>query len=45
MVLRSWFKAGLVPMDETLEYFRTLRSRRQADSEDVSDEDDEDIVV
>jgi hypothetical protein len=29
MVLRSWFEAGLVPIDLVLEYFRNLKSRRK----------------
>lgn len=44
MVLHLWFKAGLIPVDETLEYFHTLRNRRQAYSGDASDEND-DVVV
>jgi len=40
MILRSWFEAGLVPIDEVLEYFRTLRSRRKGNNDDGDDEDD-----
>lgn len=31
MVLRSWFEAGLVPVERVLEYFRSLKSRRASD--------------
>lgn len=39
MVLRSWFEAGLVPVERVLEYFRSLRSRRR--NGDADDDDDE----
>ncbi|KAJ3835499.1 hypothetical protein F5878DRAFT_644302, partial [Lentinula raphanica] len=41
MVLRSWFKEGLIPEDKVLEYFRELKSRRnkgrENDSMDIDD--------
>lgn len=44
MVLRSWFTAGLVPEAELLEYFRTLRSRRNIQKGNGTEEgDDSDI--
>jgi len=38
MVLRSWFEAGLVPVERVLEYFRSLRSRRRNGDADDDDE-------
>jgi hypothetical protein len=29
MVLQSWFEVGLVPVDEVVEYFCSLKSRRK----------------
>lgn len=40
MVLCSWFQAGLVPIEEVLEYFRTLRSRRKNDDSDEDEDED-----
>lgn len=35
MVLRSWFEAGLVPVEEVLEYFRNLKTRRKGKGVDL----------
>ncbi|KAE9395053.1 hypothetical protein BT96DRAFT_792165, partial [Gymnopus androsaceus JB14] len=37
MVLRLWFEAGLVPVEEVLEYFRSLKSRRGDDGMDTEE--------
>lgn len=41
MVLHSWFKAGLVPIDEVLEYLWSLKSRRDNEMEELDSDDDD----